>query len=113
MDNYEEMLNLNAEIRIQKPKFAFWDKYLINFFVASMPSTYKEIIDNLKIRNTLILDSIVYALYIKKIELTDLKIIKKKSVYFVTREGFRGGQKGQKKAEACTIAQTPNRGYAV
>ena len=47
MEKYESMLNLNAEIRVQKPELAFRDEHLINFLLASMPSTYEGIIDNL------------------------------------------------------------------
>lgn len=58
-----------------------------------MPSIYEQIINNLNIRNTLILDSIVCVICIKEIKLTDLKVIKEKSIYFVTQRGFREGQK--------------------
>ena len=107
MEKYEEMLNLNAEIHIQKPELAFRDEHLINFLVASMPSTYEGIIDNLNMRDTLTLDDVVRALRTKEIEFTDL------GVCFATRGGFHGGQKGQAKAEVRTIARTPDGGYAV
>lgn len=53
VEKYEAMFNLNAEIRIQKPELAFREEHLINFLVASMPSTYESIIDNLNMRETL------------------------------------------------------------
>ena len=62
IEKYEAMLNLNAEIRIQKPELAFQDEHLINFLVASMPSTYEGIIHNLNMRETLTLEEILRAL---------------------------------------------------
>lgn len=82
MNKYEKILNLNAEICIQKPELAFQDKHLINFLVASMPFTYKGIIDNLNMRDTLTLDSAVCALCTKETKFTNLGFIKEESVYF-------------------------------
>lgn len=76
------MLNLNAKICMQNSKLAFWDKYLINFFLASMPIIYKRIINNLNMRNILTLQEIVYAFYTKKIKLTNLEVIKKENAHF-------------------------------
>ena len=59
MEKYKSMLNLNKEIRVQKPEYAIWDEYLINFLLASIPSTYEGIIDNLNIRDALTLDVVV------------------------------------------------------
>ena len=84
MEKYEAMLNLNAEISIQNPELAFRDEHLINFLVASMPSTYEGVIDNLNIRDTLTLDGAVRALHTKETELIDLGVIKEESVYFAT-----------------------------
>ncbi len=61
-EKYEVMLNLNAEIRIQKSELTFRDEHLINFLVASMPSTYESIVDNLNMRETLTLEETVRAL---------------------------------------------------
>ncbi len=41
MEKYESILNLKAEIRVQKHKLAFRDEHLTNFLLASMPSTYE------------------------------------------------------------------------
>lgn len=65
------MLNLNVEIQIQKPKFAFCDEHLINLLLASMFTTYEGIINNLNIRDTLTIDGVVYTLQTKEIELTN------------------------------------------
>lgn len=81
--------------------------------MANMPFTYERIIDNFNMQDTLTLDGTVYAFCIKKTELTNLRIMKDESVYLATQEGFCGGQKGQRKAEACIIAWSPNRGYAI
>ena len=43
IEKYEAILNLNVEIRIQKPELAFQDEHLINFLLVSMPSTYEGI----------------------------------------------------------------------
>lgn len=94
VEKYEAMLNLNAEIRIQKPELAFRDEHLINFLVASMPSTYEGIIDNLNMRETLTLEETVRALRTKETELNDLGNIKEESANFAARGGFRGGRGG-------------------
>ena len=86
------MLNLNTGLRVQKPEFAFWDEHLINFLFASIPSTFKRIIDHLNIRDTLTLNVAVCAIRIKETELTVLGIIKGKSIHFATLRGFREGQ---------------------
>lgn len=62
MEKYESMLNSNAEIRVQKPELSFRDEQLINFLLASMPSTYEGIFSNLNMRNTLTLDGAIRAL---------------------------------------------------
>ncbi len=59
MEKYESILNLNKEICVQKPEYSIWDEHLINFLLASIPSTYEGIIDNPKIRDTLTLDGVV------------------------------------------------------
>ena len=107
------MLNFNTEISIQKPKLAFQNKNLINFLVASILSTYKGVIDNFNIQDTLILDGAVCALHTKKTELINLGVIKKESIYFATQKRFCGGQKSRGKAKACIITQTLNGDYAV
>lgn len=56
LQKHEAILNLNAEIRVQKPELAFHDVHLINFLLASMPTTYESIIDNLNMRETLTLE---------------------------------------------------------
>ncbi len=113
MEKYEAMLNLNAEIRVQKPELAFRDEHLINFLLASLPSTYEGIIDNLNMRDTLTLDGAVRALCIKETELTDLGVIKEESVHFAARGGFCGGREGRGGAGTRTISQTPDGGYAI
>lgn len=92
---FETMLNFNAEICIQKPEFAFRDKHLINFLVASMSSTYENIIDNLNMCKTLILEETFCALQIKETELNNLVSIKNEKLYFAGRRGFCGVQVGQ------------------
>ena len=82
MEKYKLMLNFNLEIRMQKPKFTFCDKNLINFLLANMPSTYEGIINNLNLRNILTLEETVCALCIKKTELNDLGVIKEENIHF-------------------------------
>ena len=67
------------------------EKYLINFFLASMPSTYERIIDNLNMRDILTLESVICVLWTKKTEFTDLRVIKEESEYFAAQRGFGGG----------------------
>ena len=74
------MLKLNVEICVQKPEFAFWDKHLIHFLLASIPSTYERIINNLNLRDILTLDGTVRAFRKEETELTDLRAIKEDSV---------------------------------
>ena len=104
MEKYEAMLNLNAEIRIEKPELAFCDKHLINFLLASIPSTYEGIIDNLNIHDTLMLDGVVYALRTKETELTNLGVIKEESANFAARKRFCGSQEGRRGAKTYTIS---------
>ena len=113
MGKYEAMLNLNAGIRIQKPELAFRDKHLINFLLASMPSIYEGIIDNLNMRDTLTLDDIVRVFRTKETELTDLGVIKEESAHFATRGGFRRGRGGWGGARARTISRTSDGDYIV
>ena len=80
MEKYESMLNLNVEIRVQKPELAFRDEHLINFLLASTPSTYEGIIDNLNMRDTLTLDSAVRALRTKETELLQINAEAKNDV---------------------------------
>lgn len=82
MKKYELMLNLNAKIRMQKPKLIFPDKYLTNFFLVSMLFIYKKIINNLIICNILTLEEKVCAFCIKKTKFINLRIIKKESAHF-------------------------------
>lgn len=107
------MLNLNAEIRLQKPELAFREKHLINFLLASMPSTYEGIIDNLNMRDNLTLDGAVRALRTKETGLSDLGVIKEESAHFAARGGFRGGRGSRGGASARTISRTPDGGYAI
>lgn len=72
--------------------------------MASISSTYKRIIDNFNMQNTLILDGAIYVFDTKKTKLTNLEIIKKESVYFFTWRKFCKGQKSLGKDEAHTIA---------
>ncbi len=86
------MLKLNVEICVQKPEFAFWDKHLIHFLLASIPSTYERIINNLNLRNILTLDGTVRAFRKEETEFTDLRAIKEESAHFAARRGFRRGR---------------------
>lgn len=113
MEKYESMLNLNAEIRVQSSELAFHDAHLINFLMASMPSTYESILDNLNMRDVLTLEEAVRALRTKETELTDIGVIKEESAHFAGRGGFRGGRGGRGGAGARTISRTPDGGYAV
>ena len=113
MEKYESMLNLNAEIRVQKPELAFRDEHLTNFLLASMPSTYEGIIDNLNMRDILTLEETVRALRTKETELTDLGVIKEESAHFAARGGFRGGRGGRGGAGIRTISRTADGGYTV
>ncbi len=83
MEKYESMLNFNEDIRVQKPKLAFRDEHLTNFSLASTPSTYEGIINNLNIRDILTLEETVCALRTKETELTDLGVIKEENEHFV------------------------------
>lgn len=56
-----------------------------------MLSTYKEIIVNLNMRDTLTLNDLVRTLCTKETELTDLGVIKEESAHFAARERFRRG----------------------
>ena len=107
------MLNLNAEICLQKLEISFQDKHLFKFLLASIPSTYEGIINNLNIRDILTLDGAVCAFRKKETELTDLGVIKEESVYFAARGRFRGGRGGRGRAETRTISRTPDGGYAI
>lgn len=78
------MFNFNIEIYVKKPKLSFWNKYLTNFVLASMFSTYENIIDNFNIQNILILEEIVHIFYTKKTKLTNLGVIQEESTYFAT-----------------------------
>lgn len=91
IEKYKSILDFNVKIRMQKPKLVFWNKYLINFHLASIFFTYEGIIDNLNMRNILMLEEIVCAFYTKKIELTNLEIIKEESMYFAAQGRFCGG----------------------
>lgn len=82
------MLNLNAEICIQKPKLAFQNKYLTNFFFISIFSTYEDINNNFNMHNVLMVEKIDYTLCIKKTKLSNLRIIKEKSAYFTAQKKF-------------------------
>lgn len=64
-------------------------------------------------QDTLTLDNAVYAFCTIKIEFINLEVIKKDSVYYIIQGEFFKSWKGQRKAKAHTIAQTPNRGYVV
>ena len=87
------MFSLNINIYIQKSELAFWDKYLINFFLANISSTYKGIIDNLNIYDILILEKMVYILHIKKTKFINLRIIKEEKVHFTSQKKFCDRQK--------------------
>ncbi len=113
MEKYKSMLNLNEEIRMQKPELAFRDKHLTNFLLASMPSTYEGIIDNLKMCNILTLEETVRVFHTKETELTDLGVIKEESAYFAAREGFRGGRRGRGGAGIDTVSRTADGSYTV
>ncbi len=113
MKKYESMLNLNAEIHLQKLELTFSDEYLINFPLASIPSTYEEIIDNLNMGDTLMLDGAVCALCTKETELTNLGAIKENNAHFATRRGFCGGRGGRGGAGVHTISRNPDGGYAI
>ena len=119
MKKFESMLNLNAEIRVRKPELAFQDKHLINSLLASMPSTYEGIIDNLNMRDTPTLDDADRAICTEETELTDWGVIKEESAHFAARGGFRGGRGGrgerggQGGAGARTISRTSDGGYAI
>lgn len=86
------MLNLNAEIYIQKSKLTFCDKYLINFPMASISFIYENIVNNLNMCNVLTLEETICVFYIKEIKLKDLIVIKEESTHFASRRGFCGGQ---------------------
>ncbi len=86
------MLNLNSEIRVQKPELAFRDEHLTNFLLASMPSTYEDIIDNLNMHDILTSEETVCALRTKETELTDLGVIKEERANFAARGRFCGGR---------------------
>lgn len=77
VEKYETILNINAEIRIQKHKLAFWDKHIFNFLLTSMPSIYESLIDNLNICKILMLAKTVCSLKIKETKLNNLRSIKK------------------------------------
>lgn len=53
-----------------------------------MSSTYEGVINNLNMRNVLILEKTVYALYTKEIELTNLGAIKEENAHFAAQEEF-------------------------
>lgn len=53
IDKYEAILNFDAKIYIQKPKFTFWDEYFINFFRANLFSINESIMNNLNMCNDL------------------------------------------------------------
>lgn len=91
IEKYKAILNLNVKIQIQKPKLFFYNKYLINFFLASIPFTYKRIIDNLNMRDTLILNNVICLFQTKKTKFTNLEVIKEENVYFAIKIGFHKG----------------------
>lgn len=82
MEKYKSMLSLNTKIYMQTPRFAFWNEYLTNFLLANIPSTYKKIINNVNIRNILMLKETICTLYIKKTKLTNLGVIKEENMHF-------------------------------
>lgn len=84
--------------------------------MASMPSTYKSIVNNLNICKTLTLEETVRTLQIKETKLNNLGIIKEKSANFAAWKSFHRGQGGWGKqggARACTVSQTANGGYTI
>lgn len=113
IEKYKSILNFSEEICIQKPKLAFQDKYLINFFLASKPPTYGSIIDDLNMRYLWTLEGTVCAFCTKKTELTKLNVIKEKNAYFVAQGRFQKGQESQREADASIISQTADRDYTV
>ncbi len=90
MEKYESMLNLNVEIRLQKSELAFRNEHLTNFLLASIPSTYESIIDNLNMRDILTWEETVRALRTKENKITDLGFIKEESEQFAARRRFCG-----------------------
>lgn len=113
VEKSKSILNLNIEIHIQKPEFAFWVKYLTNFLLASMSFTYKAIINNLNKRNVLTLEEIVYVIYIKKTKFTNFEAIKEEIIYFAACGRFWRGQSSWKEVGTCRISWNANRIYAV
>lgn len=83
MKNYNVIWNVNVEIYLQKLKLAFEIKYLMSFLLASMLFTYKKIINNGNIYNTLIFDGAIHAFQRKETKVINLRVIKKNNMYFI------------------------------
>lgn len=62
VEKYKAMLNFNTKICIQKLEFTFRHKHLINFLMASIPSIYESIVNNLNMCETLNLEKTIHAL---------------------------------------------------
>lgn len=95
----------------KSPSLLFETSIWLTSLWLNIPSTYKEIIDNLNIRDISILKGEICAFCTKETELTNLGVIKEDNVYFATWKEFCEGQKGQRKAEVYIIAQIPNKSY--
>lgn len=64
-----------------------------------MPSSYESIIDNLNMRNILILEKTICTLHTKEINLSNLGVIKKKVRILLPKRDFAEVKKNKKELE--------------
>lgn len=83
----QALMNLNAEITLQKPELKLHSDYLVMILMQSMPPEYNALLDVLNTKEDLTWDETLSCLRAKETELLDVGTLKEETAHFASRRG--------------------------
>lgn len=89
----QALMNLNAEITLQKPELKLHSDYLVMILMRSMPPKYNALLDVLNTKEDLTWDETLSFLRAKETKLLDMGTLKAETAHYAGRGGrgsFRG-----------------------
>ena len=88
----QALMNLNAEITLQKPELKLHSDYLVMILMRSMPPEYNALLDVLNTKKDLTWDETLSFLRAKETKLLDMGTLKEETAHYAGRGGgsFRG-----------------------
>ena len=83
----QALMNLNAEIMLQKPKLKLHPDYLVMILMRSIPPKYNALLDILNTKEDLTWDKTLSFLWVKETELLDIGTLKEERAHYASRGG--------------------------